>query len=337
MTNRCDTGIIAELQTIFNDTSYLEEYQFSFLHKVVLDLNPLVLLTVVSDMSISEINQGDVNGKTALSWAAERGDSDAVQLLLQHGADPNKLSHSKKSALYFAARSRSYVCVDALLNANADIKPYLSPLYQAVLFSGVEICELLLSKGARIDVTSRNGSTVLEAALAKSSSQMAEYLINQNSNIHYVDQFSTTALHYAIYYNHPKILSLLLHRAISHRTKSSVAGTALHCAGRRGNLEVIQVLTKAKLQNIDIEDKWEGQTALELAEQRQGMSAEWRPAFRRLLDSVNATETDTEAPNTPEEANGGFFDASEAATEVAKTSISRHGEGNNQGPGQGMP
>jgi hypothetical protein len=45
----------------------------------------------------AEINQQDEQGWTPLNWAAARGDSEMIELLLQHGADPFKVGRDLRT------------------------------------------------------------------------------------------------------------------------------------------------------------------------------------------------------------------------------------------------
>ncbi len=54
----------------------------------------------------SSINAVDADGRTALSWAATRGDIEVVVLLLRYGADPNVPSHCGQCPLHWAAQNK---------------------------------------------------------------------------------------------------------------------------------------------------------------------------------------------------------------------------------------
>lgn len=90
-----------KLRGVFSDARQLERCQFSPLHRIVLkfvimDLEPALTL------STTEIDCVDKSGRTALSWATERGDIDAVRVLLQYGANPNGSDVLGLSPLHYA-------------------------------------------------------------------------------------------------------------------------------------------------------------------------------------------------------------------------------------------
>ncbi|XP_014211091.1 ankyrin repeat and MYND domain-containing protein 2 [Copidosoma floridanum] len=85
----------------------------------------------------------DENGMSPLQHACYKGNKDIVQMLLDHGADPNKCEHEHKyTALHFAA-----------LSGNADL------------------CHLLMAYGAKVNALNSVGRT---------AAQMAAFVGNHN-------------------------------------------------------------------------------------------------------------------------------------------------------------
>jgi ankyrin repeat protein len=72
---------------MFDDGPFLETCQFGVIHKIVLGLLPFKGLEAELQASTPTINDVDVGGRSALSWAAERADIRAVQVLLNYGAE----------------------------------------------------------------------------------------------------------------------------------------------------------------------------------------------------------------------------------------------------------
>ncbi|KAF2248031.1 hypothetical protein BU26DRAFT_428101, partial [Trematosphaeria pertusa] len=68
---------------------------------------------------LDEIDALDALGRTPLTWAAARGDSRAVALLLAHGANPDILDIQLSGGVSYAAQRNHLTCVRLLLEAGA--------------------------------------------------------------------------------------------------------------------------------------------------------------------------------------------------------------------------
>jgi ankyrin repeat protein len=76
---------------MFDDEDHLESRIFPAVHKTILGLVNADLRQQL-ELSTSTIDSKDADGRTALSWAAAKGDADAVNILLEFGANPNVCS-----------------------------------------------------------------------------------------------------------------------------------------------------------------------------------------------------------------------------------------------------
>lgn len=85
------SGVQKQFEAVFTDRECLEEFGFSTLHKILLEI---VTGNLSQQLSVDEleINKCENNGRTCLSWAAQRGDAIAVNLLLVHNADPLRVA-----------------------------------------------------------------------------------------------------------------------------------------------------------------------------------------------------------------------------------------------------
>lgn len=73
------------------------------------------------------VDCADLTGRTALQWAAARGDERAVITLLSWGADPNNMDLKLNTPLTLAANQNQTACVRLLLEAGALPDPELPP------------------------------------------------------------------------------------------------------------------------------------------------------------------------------------------------------------------
>lgn len=110
---------------------------------------------------VVNINAHDIEGRTALIYAASRGYVQAVGILLKKGADVNATRSHNWSALMHATLSGHTKIVDMLIKAGADINiKSKSGINALIIASGknyVDIVNILIKAG--IDVNSKKITT----------------------------------------------------------------------------------------------------------------------------------------------------------------------------------
>lgn len=133
-------------------------------------------------------NMENSEGLTPLGYAAHFGQKDAVQILLEHGADIDAVSHSKISyipsntALHAAiAGERSIEVIRLLLNSDAQTNILDSDgatsLHSAAFhIDNVEIIRLLIEHGADIHAKTEGGESALAIAMKQGNHNVAEFL-----------------------------------------------------------------------------------------------------------------------------------------------------------------
>ncbi|KAF1843158.1 ankyrin, partial [Cucurbitaria berberidis CBS 394.84] len=90
------------------------------LHRIVLGLDFSMIEICLSE-NPGCINVVDSTGRTALSWAAQRGMTEVTNQLLISGADPNICTSNGHSPLQYAASARNPGCIQPLLDYGATI------------------------------------------------------------------------------------------------------------------------------------------------------------------------------------------------------------------------
>ena len=112
---------------------------------------------------------------TPLMFAAERGQADAVELLLEHGVDVELKSESDRSerqgwtALHFAARRGTTRCIEHLISAGANVDATNGDQCTPLL-------ELLDSRRSKQTITSY--ATLLIDAGARVTDRIGEHIIS---------------------------------------------------------------------------------------------------------------------------------------------------------------
>lgn len=237
--------------------------------------------------------------RDALSYAAERGNKEIVELLLDFGADMNNddiIGYNK--AVYLAARDGYPEIVKLLLDRGAT-EELDDSMYDAAKFGHLEIVklfldrgfsvhtksfendpsicaaaeqnhadvvELLLDHGANIDKQIDSNRIALHAALSEGSTETVKLLVNRGANIFITDDnYGMTSLHQAAHNENDDefLVKFLLDRGVDINQVASDGGTALFYALRQGNLKILDFLLNRGA-DINIVNK-EGRTAVSIA------------------------------------------------------------------------
>ena len=127
----------------------------------------------------------DDEGCTALYKATQKGHTAIVDLLLAHGADPNIQDNDGFAPLHLASESGQNDIVKLLLqhhaNPNLTNTSDLTPINLAAAQDHCEILEMLMTR-AHVDLNSpdKNGSTLLAHAVAHGSVQVVRSFLQKN-------------------------------------------------------------------------------------------------------------------------------------------------------------
>ena len=218
------------LLPLFEKYDVFDHWNLKCIHLIILGCSPLDLSTYLP-ISTEEVDIVDSWGRTALMWAAWRGDSTSVSLLLRFGADAQASSFNGNSVLMYATYGGSTDWLRLLLCAGADINhtshsfvtapmqakkfdnpamasvgvvrgaaieasrhQKFTPLYVAALMSQNDSLIYLVNCGATLDVTSWNCSNPLSISIALNNHQAVEALIRKGSNLSLLTAFITSYL-----------------------------------------------------------------------------------------------------------------------------------------------
>ncbi|CAH0479900.1 unnamed protein product [Peronospora belbahrii] len=139
---------------------------------------------------LGEMGYVGLNRRTPLHWAAVNGALEAVDLLLDAGADPNFQDARGRSPLHWAARLNKTDVVRSLLEGGADPKlvdlDFMTPLMCAAvgLDATRELFGILTSAGADINYQlPPTGDTALHVAVRENNEQSALAILANGGNL----------------------------------------------------------------------------------------------------------------------------------------------------------
>ena len=204
----------------------------------------------------ADVNAADVDGTTALDWAAYRNDLEAAGLLLRANANVNAATDLGVTPLWLASQNGSAAMVERLLeagaNANAALFSGETPFMVAARAGYPEVVEQLLDKGANVNTHGSRGQTALMWAVSEKHPDVVKVLIAHHADLQLRSDVWNEVM--AV----PPHGYLPYNKAIPHGGE-----TALMFAARVGDLESAKLLVAAGA-NVNDADAW-GVSATTLA------------------------------------------------------------------------
>jgi ankyrin repeat protein len=289
------------LRTLFWDEDWFEEQEFPLFHQIVLGK---LKRDLEEELHLSRhlVNEVDFDHRTALSWAAQRGDRRFVDILLQFGADPNIPNRQGMTPLLFAAaHNQTSEITNSLLHAGAnpsalDLRKWTALHHAAIYQDNPSILRSLLAAGLDVKSEYDLGATALSFAARKNHVQSLLCLIGAGGDINKSEDFGTsgfeTSMTQAVEFRAHEAVEILLENGASY-TNSVQGWNILHTVASDGDVRMMQILTKAKLQGLDPnatnwsnKAPWDHVTPRVVFSKRSDLSPELEQAFEALLKSI---------------------------------------------------
>lgn len=182
------------------------------------------LLRWLFDADMNCIYDRDKHGATALHHAAQYGQTEAAQFILER--DPEKINEITK------------------LTYNYHRHSLYTALHEAAYNGHSKTIALLLSYGADTESRDFHGSTALHLAAMYGHTQALKLLLSSGASVAAIDRFERTPLHLAAAKGHTACVETLLAYEADIEAKAKENRTPLHVAAETGRLEVIKCLVK---------------------------------------------------------------------------------------------
>jgi potassium channel len=180
----------------------------------------------VEELVTSHINKLKDDNTTRFLFAASRGDTPTMRLMLDKGMDPNSVDYDRRSALMVAA-----------MNGNS------------------EVVTLLLNQNCNPNLADVHGTTALYEAVKGSHDECLEILMKNGAELCMPNAVAASLLCKCVYDSDIKLLSRLCMAGINLDAADYDMRTALHIAASEGNLAAIKVLVEGGA-DLSVKDRW---------------------------------------------------------------------------------
>lgn len=162
-----------------------------------------------------------------LAGAAGKGQLDAVELLIAHGAAINPTMKQSSSA----------------------------PLHQACKANDVEIARFLLEVGADVNNLNCYKTSPIMYAVKHGEPDLVQLILSYNPDLSIPSFINTAAIHWAVWPGHERNMELLLRAGADPNHLMGDGSTPLHCAALSGFTKMVKVLLSfgadPKRRNLD--------------------------------------------------------------------------------------
>ena len=293
---------------MFDLDNYIETQRFSMLHQIVLGLRKTPLMPEL-ERSTAELNVRATDGQTPLWWAASRGDTEKVKMLLKYGADPNISDRRKCTPLMQAAQCGCWESCERLLQGGADIASRDSLGRTALHYtfndpqapSSSSLVAMLLAQGADIEAVDQYGVTPIFCAMQAGRPSTTAELVRCGANLAHRNLDGETPLMLAIIENIQASVQLLLERGADYTLKDNNNWTILHLAAKFADVKTLRVLSNAKLGRLNVGDEdVSGWTPEDVFLDDHENDSDYSPlatAFQDLLESIDNAKACAEEPD----------------------------------------
>ncbi|KAI1742073.1 hypothetical protein F4680DRAFT_412793 [Xylaria scruposa] len=211
------------------------------------DIGPELVKLLLDAGGQALVNLGDDSGQTALHYATERGLTESIRVILEHGADITATDDQGFSPWLWAvvagqAASASVLLTSGVTDVNASSADGRSVLGWAAGLGWPSIAQLLITHGANLYQDQSAQMSPLEEAAAAGNLDTVRLLLEAGVDPNFRGHDGWSALHWAAEESHLEVVQLLLEAGANVNAVSSYGTAPLHCAANGGLVSIVTLL-----------------------------------------------------------------------------------------------
>ena len=271
----------------FQDIAQFDSFGFCSLHKAYLGLSGLSFNQVLASTNRSDIDETDYQGRTVLSWAAARGDSQTVGKLLVCGAHPEKKCRRGQSPLHLAV-SADLLTAEMLLDARADVNMANDvgsiPIHDVTSRTS-SLIKRMVGLGADIEKRDCFGYTPLLDACRYDQADAAKELLACGADINVRDPNGYTPILLAVMHNHHDVISILLSNpSLQAEADDGNKSDFFSYVALYSDIQTLLTLRDQWPIMTNFEERFDVHEALQLARIRRDSNAYWSKEWKHPMD-----------------------------------------------------
>lgn len=191
----------------------------------------------------ADVNQTQIDGTTALHWAAYRDDTAMADDLLNRGANPRAQNRYGMAPLYLACLNGNAPLIERLLeygvDPNAKRKEHETALMTASRTGSLAAVKVLVKAGAEVDATLPKGQTALMWATSEGHLEVVRFLIEAGADFQRQVPSGFAPIFFAVREGHADIVALFLERGVDVNTVIEPTGHQGYKPPKKGTSPLI--------------------------------------------------------------------------------------------------